>query len=168
MAVTPEEVEREKQTLPFGWGRFGKALEHAATVASPDESLLASCVTLNPSYEYKPRGVPGGLVNVGFALNEFTKTMNVVLAATNACVWAIGTGAGGAPRDTVALPYEGLTIVSREKKAFVLGWPDGEMRFRGAAKQQVPRFLEVIEARARPAVDAPPSAESSAAGSGEG
>ncbi len=151
MAVTPEEVEREKQTLPFGWGRFGKAIEHVASIVSPQESLLASCVTLNPSYEYKPRGIPGGLVNLGSALHELTKTTNVVLAATTTRVLAIGTGAGGAPRDHVVLPYDGLSIVSREKRAFVLGWPDGEMRFRGAAKQQLPRFLDVISAQARPA-----------------
>lgn len=150
MGVSQEEIEREKGSLPFGWGRFGKAIEHVAEIAEGDESLLASCVALNPEYEYKPRGVPGGLVNLGTALHEFTKATNVVLAATTVRVLAISPGAGGAPRDHVALPYEGLTIVSRDKKAFVLGWPDGDLRFRGAAKSQLPRFLEVIEGRARP------------------
>jgi hypothetical protein len=38
----------------------------------------------------------------------------------------------------------------------MLGLPEGQMRIRGAAKQQLPRFLEVLEAHARP-VDGSPA-----------
>ena len=155
MAITAEEIEREKKTLPFGWGRFGKTLDRLAEISEPDESLLASCVALNPSYQYRPRGVPGGLYNLGTALHQLTKTTNIVLACTNRRLIAAGTGGGGAPRDHVSIPYEGLEIVSREKKAFVLAWPDGQMRIRGAAKQQVPGFLESLAAQALPAESSP-------------
>ena len=47
--MTREEIEREKQTLPFGWGRFGKAYDHLAEISEPDESLLAAGVALTPS-----------------------------------------------------------------------------------------------------------------------
>lgn len=147
MAITFEQIEREKQTLPFGWGRFGKAIEHLKEISDPDESLLASCVALSPEYQYKARFVPGSPLSVGHALHELTKTTNVVLACTSERLLMLGTGGGGAPRDHTAIPYEGLEVVSREKKAFVLGLPDGELRIRGASKQQVPGFLEALEAQ---------------------
>jgi hypothetical protein len=151
MAITSEEIAREKDRLPRGWGRFGKTLDQLAQISEPDESLLSSCVGLNPTYEYKPRGVPGGLVNLGTALYQLTKTTNIVLASTNQRLIAIGTGFGGAPQDHVSIPYDGVEIVSRAKKEFVLGLPDGQMRVRGAAKQQVPGFLDSVAARASPA-----------------
>jgi hypothetical protein len=150
MAITTEEIERAKSTLPFGWGRFGKAIERLAEISEPEESLLAACVTLNPEYQYKPRFRPGGLLSTGHALHELTKTTNVVVACTNERLIVIGTGAGGAPRDHASMPYDGLEIVSRDKKEFVLGTPDGEARFRGAAKQQLPALLEALESHARP------------------
>lgn len=146
-----EEIEREKKTLPFGWGRFGKALERLGEISEPGEALLASCVALNPEYHYKAKFVPGSPLSVGHALHELTKTTNVVLASTSERLIVMGTGAGGAPREHSSIAYDGLEIVSRAKKEFVLAWPEGEMRIRGAAKQQVPAFLEALGAQARPA-----------------
>ena len=67
----------------------------------------------------------------------------------------ISTGGGGAPREHVSISYDGLEIVSRKKKEFVLGLPEGNVRIRGAAKQQVPAFLEVLAAHAKPAESSP-------------
>jgi len=144
MAITAEEIEREKQRLPRGWGRFGKTLDRLAELSGPDESLLSSCVGLNPTFEHRTISLVGGLY-------ELTKATNVVLAATNERVIIIATGAGGAPREDHSIPYEGLEVVAREKKEFVLGWPDGRARFRGAAKQMAPAFLDAVTARASPA-----------------
>lgn len=143
MAITTEEIEREKQRLPRGWGRFGKSLDRLAAVSEPDESLLSSCVTLNPSFEHRTISLAGGLY-------EMTKATNVVLASTSARLILVSTGFGGAPRDHVSIPYDGLEIASRSAKEFELRWPDGQLRFRGAAKQQVPGFLDTVAARARP------------------
>ncbi len=151
MAITAEEIERAKKTLPFGWGRFGKALDRLAEISEPNESLLASCVALNPEYRYKAKFVPGSPLSVGHALHELTKSTNVVLACTNERVIVINTGGAGGPREHVTIPYEGLEIVSQAKKEFVLGLPEGQMGIRGAAKQQVPAFLEALAANARPA-----------------
>ena len=158
MAITPEEIAREKKRLPRGWGRFGKSLDRLADISEPNETLLSSCVGLNPSFEHRPRGVAvSGVVPVRMlagGLYEMTQTTNVVLAITNERLIAVGSGFGGAPRDHGAIPLEGLEIVSQAKKEFVVRWPEGEMRIRGAAKQQVPDFLETLAAQARP-----PSAE---------
>ncbi len=84
---------------------------------------------------------------------ELTKTTNAVLALTTERLIIVGTGVGGAPRAHGSVPLEGLQIVSTGKKEFVLRWPEGEMRIRGAAKQQLPEFLSALAARARPPKD---------------
>lgn len=50
MGISSEEIEREKQTLPFGWGRFRKAYDQLAEVSEAVELLLAAGVALNPEY----------------------------------------------------------------------------------------------------------------------
>jgi hypothetical protein len=151
VAINAEEIDREKRTLPFGWGRFGKALEHLAEISAPEESLIGTCVALNPSYQFNQKFVPGTALGAGAALYELTKTTNVVLACTNQRLIVLGTSGAGGPRDHASIPLDGLVIASRRKKGFVLAWPDGEMKVHGAAKQQVPRFLDAIAAEARPA-----------------
>ena len=143
MSITAEEIKREKKRLPRGWGRFGKTLDRLAAISEPDESLLSSCVGLNPSFKHKTRTLPGGLY-------EMTKTTNIVLASTSARLILIGTGFGGAPRDDYSIAYDGLEVVSHAEKEFVMRWPEGEMRIRGAAKQQLPGFLDAVSANARP------------------
>jgi hypothetical protein len=155
LAITAEQIERAKKTLPFGWGRFGKAIDRLEEISEPSESLIASCVALNPSYQYSARFVPGTPLGAAHALHELTKTTNVVLFCTNERLIVIGTGGGGAPRDHVSISYDGLEIVSRAKKEFVLGLPEGEMRIRGAAKQQAPAFLDALAAQARPTESSP-------------
>ena len=143
MAITQDEIDREKQRLPRGWGRFGKSLDRLAEISEPGESLLSSCVGLNPSFQHRRISLAGGIW-------EMTRVTNVVLGVTNERLLLVGTGFGGRPREHGAIPLEGLEIVSRAEKEFVLAWPDGEMRIRGAAKQQVPDFLGALAARARP------------------
>jgi hypothetical protein len=150
MGITAEEIEREKQTLPFGWGRFGKALDQLSEIVEPSESLVATCVALSPEYRYNARFVPGSALGAGHALHEFTKSMNVVLACTSERLIMISTSGVGAPREHVFIPYEGLEIVSQQKKEFVLRVGDQQMRIRGAAKQQLPRFLEALAVRVSP------------------
>ena len=82
-----------------------------------------------------------------------TKATNVVLGCTNERVIVVATGMAGAPRDHYSIPHEGLEIVSRDKKEFVPRWPEGQLRIRGAAKQQLPEFLDTPAARARPGPD---------------
>lgn len=153
MSISPGDVEREKRRLPRGWGRFGKALEHMVDLSEPDEALLSSCVGLNP--EFRHRGTPGhDAVALGLAFAEMTKATNVVLGCTNHRLLVVTTGMGGAPREHYVIPYEGLEIASRDKKEFVLRWPAGEVRIRGAAKQQLPEFLDALAGQSRPAAAA--------------
>jgi Bacterial PH domain len=143
VSVTPEEIAREKDRLPRGWGRFGKSLDMLAEIGEADESLLSSCVALNPEFKHKSRSLPGGLL-------EMTDATNVVLAATDKRLIVLATGMGGAPRKHYVIAYDGLQIADRQKKEFTLRLEDtSEIRFRGAAKQEVPGFLEAVEANAR-------------------
>lgn len=152
MAITADEIEREKKTLPFGWGRFGKAIEALAEVSEPDESLLAAGVALNPDYHQGNRFVPGTMAS---AISELRKTTNVVVACTNKRLVLLSTGVAGGVRDHVALSYDGMEIVERARRYFVLEVPEGRIKIRSMAKQQQPRFLEVLEARVRPTSGAP-------------
>ena len=154
MAITAEEIEREKKTLPFGWGRFGRALDRLTEISRPDESLLSTCVAMNPEYHQGGRYVPGTVLSVA---SELTKSVNVVLACTNERLIMITTAMSGAPRDDVTISFDGLEIVERGRRVFVLGVPEGRIKIRGAPKQQIPPFLEALEARARPASEPSPS-----------
>jgi hypothetical protein len=153
MAITAEEIAREKGRLPRLWGRFGKSLDRLAEISEPDESLLSSCVGLNP--QFKHRGTPGhDVVALALIFSETAKSTNVVFAATNERVIVVRTGLGGAPRDHYVIPYEGLEIVSRHKASFALSWPEGQVRIGGGNKKQVPEFLDTLAAQARPATAA--------------
>jgi hypothetical protein len=138
--ITPEETTRERGRLPRGWGRFGKAVDYLAEVSDPEETLLSTCVALNPTFKHKTITLAGGLL-------ELTKATNVILAATDQRLIVVPTGAAGGPRGHYPIPYAGLEIVSQSKKDLTLRWPEGEVHFRGAAKQQLPDFLEVVTAR---------------------
>jgi hypothetical protein len=135
--ITPDQVAREKKHLPRGWGRFGKAIDRLAEVSEPDEMLLSTCVALNPSFHHTTVVVEGFLV-------ELFKSTNVILGATNKRLIVVSTGLGGAPRDHYAIAYAGLEIPSHSKKGLTLRWPEGEVEFRGAAKQQLPGFLDAL------------------------
>lgn len=141
MSVTIADIEREKARLPRGWGRFGKALDQLAGICEPDESLLSSCVTLNPQFRHTSSTLAGGLL-------EMTESTNVVLAATSKRLIVISTGMSGAPRKHYDLSWNGLQIAERKKNEFTLRTEAGEIHFRGAAKQQVPGFLDAVLGKA--------------------
>jgi hypothetical protein len=149
MAITSEEIASEKKRLPRGWGRFGKSLDRLAEISAPGESLLSSCVGLNPTFKHKAHVAHDAIALVG-AFSEMTKSTNVVLASTNERLIVVGRGFAGAPRDDYSIPYDGLEVVSRAAKEFVLSWPEGQVRIHGAAKQQVPEFIDTLAAQARP------------------
>jgi hypothetical protein len=148
VAITRDEIEREKQALPRGWGRFGKALDRLAEISGPNESLLGSCAALNPEYRQTGRYVPGSALSIA---SDLRKSTNVVLACTNERLIMISTGITGAPRDDVTISYDDLKIVERAHRVFVISVPDGRIKIRGAHKQQIPLFLGVLESQARPA-----------------
>jgi hypothetical protein len=135
--VDPEQTGRQKDLLPRGWGRFGKAIDYLVDVAAPDEQLLAACVTLNPTFQHRTVTLAGGL-------SELTDSTNVVVAATDRRVLVVSTGVGGAPRGYAEIPYDGLQIVGHDKREITLRWPAGEARFRGAAKPMLGPLVEAL------------------------
>jgi hypothetical protein len=95
--------------------------------------------------------VPG---TVASAVTELRKTTNVVVACTNRRLIMVSTGVVGGVRNHASIPYEGMEIVERARRYFVISVPAGRIKIRGMAKQQQPRFLEVLETVARPAGEA--------------
>jgi hypothetical protein len=59
--ITDEATAREKDRLPGGWGRFGKAIDRLPALTAEDETLLATCVGLNPTFKHRSVTLPGGL-----------------------------------------------------------------------------------------------------------
>jgi hypothetical protein len=136
-------VDREKERLPFGWGRFGKSIEKLPELLGPDEELLAACVGLNPSFEHRSVTLVGGL-------RELTKSTNLLLAATDRRLLLIATGAGGAPRENSEhgeLSYDGMAVEKAGKKELKITWPEGSMLVKGMAKSMLPPFEEALRGR---------------------
>jgi hypothetical protein len=152
MAITPEEIAREKKRLPRGWGRVGKSLDRLEGISEPGETLLSSCVGLNPSLHQAPvlpviDNVPVGSIVGGII--ALTQSTNIVFAVTTERLVMVGTGLGGAPTGHGWLPLEGLEIASSAKTKFVVRFPEGELRVTGAAKQQLPEFLSALAEQIR-------------------
>ena len=133
-------VERERDLLPLGWGRFGKSIEKLPELLDPEEELLAACVGLNPSFEHRSITLVGGL-------RELTKSTNLLLAATDRRLLLLATSAGGSPRDHSELAYEGMAIDEVGKRELALSWPEGSMRIKGLAKSMAPPFEQALRAR---------------------
>jgi hypothetical protein len=140
--ITPEQTKRQKDLLPRGWGRFGKAIDHLIEVSDPDEQLLAACVTLNPVFEHRAVFLTGGLL-------ELTESTNAVLAVTNGRLLVVATGVGGAPRSHTEISYDGLEIVEHDKRKITLRWSAGAAGFRGAAKPMLPPLVEALAEQLR-------------------
>ena len=135
--ISGEQIKQQKDLLPMGWGRFGKAIDYLAEASTDDEALLAACVTLNPTFEHRTISLAGGLL-------ELTKSTNVVLTVTNQRLIIVATGAGGAPRDHQEVSFDGLEVVKHDKREITLRWPDGEATFRGAAKPMLPPLVQAL------------------------
>jgi hypothetical protein len=150
VAIDAAQIEREKDRLPRGWGRFGKALDQLAEISEPDESLLSTCIGVNP--EFTTRGgvreagvglaagaVAGRMASLAAAAGKDT---NLVLAATDRRIVALATGLRGDPRDHASIPYDGLVVDVEGKKKLALRWPDGSLELGGVHKKQLPEFVE--------------------------
>ena len=141
--ITPEQTGQQKDTLPRGWGRFGKAVDSLTEISLPDEELIATCVTLNPTFQHRSISTVGTLM-------ELTGSTNTVLAVTSQRLVVVATGTTGAPRSHYEIPFQGLSITGEGKKEVTLRWADGEARFRGAAKTQLPAVLAALKERIQP------------------
>lgn len=138
--MDPAAVEREKDLLPLGWGRFGKSIEKLPELLEPDEELLAACVGLNPSFEHRSITLVGGL-------RELTKSTNMLLAATDKRLLLLATSAGGAPRDHSELAYDGMAFEKAGKKELKISWPEGSMLVKGMAKPMIAPLEAALHTR---------------------
>ena len=141
--ITSEQTQRQIDLLPRFWGRFSKSIEQLVSLSRPDETLLAACVTVNPSFEHRSISLLGGLT-------ELTKSTNALIAVTDQRLLVLAIGVGGAPGTHVEIAFAGLEIVGFDKHHLTLRWPDGELRFSGAAKTMLPPLVQALEAQFRP------------------
>jgi hypothetical protein len=123
VAIDESQIQREKDRLPHGWGRFGKALTHLGEVAQPDESLLSSCIGINPQFKIggsltePTAGLAAGAVAGRMAgiAKAATKDTNLLLAATDKRIIAMATGLKGATPGTTH-PFRTRGLRSRPSK----------------------------------------------------
>ena len=59
--IDQSQTAREKDRLPRGWGRFGKAIDGLVELSEPDETLVACCVGLNPSFQHRTITLVGAM-----------------------------------------------------------------------------------------------------------
>jgi hypothetical protein len=145
--ATAEEIGRAKETLPRGWGRFGKAIDGIAAELAADEPLLAVVVAIDPALNQNQfTSANPGLLSIANA----SKRTNIVLGATDRRIVLALTGLMGGPRETGELTYEGLEIAPGDKDTtFSLSLSGVPVSFTGAAKTQLPAFVETVAAHAR-------------------
>ncbi len=144
--ITAEQIAREKEKLPRGWGRFGTSLDHLAEIAEPGENLLAAAVGLNPTFEHRSASLVG-------VLHEVTQSTNVVLAVTDRRLVVLATGIGGGPREHESVPRAGLAVAGTRKRELTVSWPDGALTVRGIAKTMLPGIVAALPAVAPDTAD---------------
>lgn len=149
MAITDEQVALGKDRLPRGWGRFGKAIEYLQQASAPDESLVATCIGINPDFQMRVGSFHSPLGVQRFVSSYFQDT-NLLLAATDRRIIAVATGVGGGPRGHTEIPYEGLEVTHQGKKELGLRWPDGSLHLKGVHKKALPDFLDAVRLHLAP------------------
>jgi hypothetical protein len=138
-ASTSAAIEREKKRLPFGWGRFGKALDRLAELLEPGEVLEFSAVGVYSEYR---RQHMFGKYGAG--------QMNVLLGVTDQRLFVIGTALSGKPLDHHAIEWAELTeftVVPDKKRAVAVAWPGGAVAVDSIAKSAFGALSDVIRAR---------------------
>ena len=91
-------IEREKKRLPFGWGRFGKALDYLAELLEPGEALELTAVGVYSDYRYQ------------HVFGEFGAGLtNFLLGVTDRRLFVIATTVKGSPLDHHAIEWTDLT-----------------------------------------------------------
>ena len=132
-------IEREKKRLPFGWGRFGKALDHLAGLLEPGEALESTAIGVYSEY----RGQRFGKYGVG--------ETNVLLGVTDRRLFVIGTTLRGKPLDDHAVEWAALadfTVESERKRSVAVSWPEGAVAIDSIAKSAFKDLLTAVGAHA--------------------
>jgi hypothetical protein len=137
MSDTTSAIEREKKRLPFGWGRFGKALDRLAELLEPGEVLESTAVGVFSAYREKWFGKYG----VG--------ETNVLLGVTDRRLFVMGTTLRGIPIDHDAPEWAELTefmVVSDKKRSVAVSWSDGAVGIDSIAKSAYGGLVTAVAA----------------------
>jgi hypothetical protein len=136
---TTAAIKREKKRLPFGWGRFGKALDRLAELLEPGEALEITAVGVYSEYRNQH---PFGQFGAG--------QMNVLIGVTDRRLFVIGTTLSGKPLDHHAVQWADLTeftVDSDKKRSIAVSWSGGAVAVDSIAKSAFGDLVDVIRAR---------------------
>jgi hypothetical protein len=139
--MDPAELERERKRLPWGWGRFGAALERLAEVAPPGERLIVTAVGVNPDYREDHVLGPLGAGQT-----------NLLLAVTDRSLVAIGTTLAGKPTGEVVVPWTevGGVEIDLKKRRVDVKFGGGTVSVQAIAKKAFGALAAALAARPAP------------------
>ena len=137
--MTMSAIEREKKGLPFGWGRFGKAIDHLAELLEPGEILELTAVGVYSEYREQYFG------QIGAGLQ------NVLVGVTDRRLFWIGTNLKGSPVGHHSVEWADLTeftVTSDKKRSIILGWAGGAFAVDSIAKSAFEDLVTAVAAHA--------------------
>jgi len=134
---TVSAIEREKKRLPFGWGRFGKALDRLAELLEPGEALELTAVGVYSKYREQYFGQIGAGVQ------------NILVGVTDRRLFLIGTKVSGSPLGHHALEWADVTeftVDPEKKRSVAVSSPGGGVAIDSIAKSSFGDLLTAVAA----------------------
>ena len=134
-------IEREKERLPFGWGRFGKALDRLGELLEPGEELEIASVGVYS--KYREQHVFGEL-GAG--------QTNAVVGVTDRRLFLIGTTLRGKPLGHDAIEWaevSDFSVVSDKKRSIAVTSPGGTAAVDSIAKSAFADLMTAVAAHTR-------------------
>ncbi len=137
---TASAVKREKKRLPWGWGRFGKAIDRLAELLEPGEVIESTAVGVYSQYREQH---PFGRFGAG--------QMNVCIGVTDRRLFLIATTLGGGPLGHDVVEWADLTefrVDSDKKRSIAVSWPGGALAVDSTAKSAFRDLVAAVGAHA--------------------
>lgn len=132
-------IEREKKRLPFGWGRFGKALDRLAELLEPGEVLESTAIGVYRDFREQPFGPIGaGLTNI-------------LVGVSDRRLFLIGTTLKGNPLGHHAVEWAhliGFAVESDKKRNVAVSWTGGAVAIDSIAKSAFRDLVAAVAAHA--------------------
>jgi hypothetical protein len=136
---TASAIKREKKRLPFGWGRFGKAIDRLAELLEPGEALEFAAVGVYSQYREQH---PYGQFGAGLT--------NVLVGVTDRRLFLIGTALSGSPLAHHAIEWADVTeftVDPDKKRGIAVTSPGGAVAVDSIARSAFGDLVAAVAAR---------------------